>query len=128
MQPDLKRRAFGFAGVASALALVGLLAACTTPPKATVPGTVANTVANNDLPPAAPREFRAVWVSTVANIDWPSKQNLTAQQQQREAIAILDRAKALNLNAIVLQVRPAADAIYPSKIEPWSEYLTGAQG
>jgi uncharacterized lipoprotein YddW (UPF0748 family) len=128
LQPDLKRRAFGFAGVASALALVGLLAACTTPPKATVPGTVASTVANNELPPAAPREFRAVWVSTVANIDWPSKQNLTAQQQQLEAIAILDRAKALNLNAIVLQVRPAADAIYPSKIEPWSEYLTGAQG
>jgi uncharacterized lipoprotein YddW (UPF0748 family) len=49
-------------------------------------------------------------------------------QQQAEAIAILDRAKALNLNAIVLQVRPSADAIYPSKIEPWSEYLTALQG
>ena len=67
-------------------------------------------------------------MSTVANIDWPSKQNLSAAQQQAEAIAILDRAKALNLNAIVLQVRPSADAIYPSKLEPWTEYLTGAQG
>jgi uncharacterized lipoprotein YddW (UPF0748 family) len=126
LQPDLKRRTFAFAGVAGALALGGLLAACTTPPKATVPG--ATTVAGADQPPPAPREFRAVWVSTVANIDWPSKQNLTAQQQQAEAIAILDRAKAMNLNAIVLQVRPSADAIYASKIEPWSEYLTGAQG
>lgn len=128
MQPDLKRRAFAFAGVASALALGGLLAACTTPPKATVPGAVPAPAASSELPPPAPREFRAAWVSTVANIDWPSKQNLSAQQQQQEAIAILDRAKALNLNAIVLQVRPAADAIYPSKLEPWSEYLTGAQG
>jgi uncharacterized lipoprotein YddW (UPF0748 family) len=126
VQTDLKRRAFAFAGVASALALGGLLAACTTPPKATVPG--APITAGVDQPPPAPREFRAVWVSTVANIDWPSKQNLNAQQQQAEAIAILDRAKAMNLNAIVLQVRPSADAIYASKIEPWSEYLTGTQG
>ncbi len=81
-----------------------------------------------DQPPPAPREFRAAWVSTVANIDWPSKPNLSAEKQQAEAIAILDRAKALNLNAIVLQVRPSADAIYPSKLEPWSEYLTGLQG
>jgi len=80
------------------------------------------------MPPAAPREFRAAWVSTVANIDWPSKPNLPAEKQQAEAIAILERAKALNLNAIVLQVRPAADAIYVSNIEPWSEYLTGVQG
>ena len=48
--------------------------------------------------------------------------------QLTEARAILDRAKALNLNAIVLQVRPSADAIYPSKLEPWSEFLTGQQG
>jgi uncharacterized lipoprotein YddW (UPF0748 family) len=122
----MKRRAFAFAGVAGALALSGLLASCTTAPKATVDAT--RPVAATELPPPAPREFRAAWVSTVANIDWPSKPNLGAQQQQAEAIAILDRAKALNLNAIVLQVRPAADAIYPSKIEPWSEYLTGAQG
>ncbi len=124
-QPDQKRRAFAFAGVAGALAmggpLGGFLAGCTTAPTAT-------DLPAGDQPPPAPREFRAAWVSTVANIDWPSKPNLPADRQQAEAIAILDRAKALNLNAIVLQVRPSADAIYASKIEPWSEYLTGLQG
>jgi uncharacterized lipoprotein YddW (UPF0748 family) len=81
-----------------------------------------------EQPPPAPREFRAAWVATVANIDWPSKPDLTTKQQQGEAIAILDRAKELNLNAIVLQVRPAADALYASQYEPWSYYLTGQQG
>jgi uncharacterized lipoprotein YddW (UPF0748 family) len=122
LQPDQKRRAFAFAGVAGALAMGGLFSGCST----TTP--VPADVAAGDQPPPAPREFRAAWVSTVANIDWPSKPNLSAEKQQAEAIAILDRAKALNLNAIVLQVRPAADAIYPSKLEPWSEYLTGVQG
>ena len=79
-------------------------------------------------PPAAPREFRAVWVATVANIDWPSKRDLTVVQQQAEILAILDRAKEINLNAIVLQVRTSADALYDSKLEPWSEFLTGEQG
>ena len=79
-------------------------------------------------PPAAPREFRAAWVASVANIDWPSRSNLTVEQQQAEIVLMLDRAKALNLNAIVLQVRAAADALYPSPLEPWSEYLTGRQG
>jgi len=79
-------------------------------------------------PPAAPREFRAAWVASVANIDWPSRSNLTVEQQQAEIVLMLDQAKALNLNAIVLQVRAAADALYPSPLEPWSEYLTGRQG
>ncbi|MES2350432.1 MAG: family 10 glycosylhydrolase, partial [Pseudomonadota bacterium] len=83
---------------------------------------------DHNMPPPAPREFRAAWVSTVANIDWPSRSNLTQARQQAEAIAILDRSRALNLNAIVLQVRPSADAIYPSELEPWSEFLTGQQG
>lgn len=88
----------------------------------------ANAAADPAAPPPAPREFRAAWVSTVANIDWPSRSNLSVEKQQAEALAILDRAKALNLNAIVLQVRPSADAIYPSELEPWSEFLTGQQG
>jgi uncharacterized lipoprotein YddW (UPF0748 family) len=123
----MKKRAFALAGAASALAFSGLLTSCTTVKKPVAAPTAARVV-GGDQPPAAPREFRAAWVSTVANIDWPSKQNLGAVQQQAEAVAILERAKALNLNAIVLQVRPSADAIYASKIEPWSEYLTGAQG
>src|SRR6478672_13015119 len=79
-------------------------------------------------PPQVAREFRAIWVATVANIDWPSKPGLNSWQQQAELIAILDKAVSLNMNAVVLQVRPAADALYPSKLEPWSEYLTGVQG
>ncbi len=81
-----------------------------------------------DDPPPAPREFRAAWVASVANIDWPSRSDLTTERQQAEIVSILDQAQALKLNAIVLQVRPAADALYPSTLEPWSEYLTGEQG
>jgi len=79
-------------------------------------------------PPASPREFRAAWVASVANIDWPSRPGLPAAAWRAEAVAMLDRAKSLGLNAIVLQVRPAADALYASALEPWSEYLTGQQG
>jgi uncharacterized lipoprotein YddW (UPF0748 family) len=79
-------------------------------------------------PPAAPREFRAAWVATVSNIDWPTKPGLSTEEQQAEAIAILDRAVELNLNAIVLQVRTSADALYDSRYEPWSYFLTGEQG
>jgi uncharacterized lipoprotein YddW (UPF0748 family) len=79
-------------------------------------------------PPPIPREFRAAWVATVANIDWPSAKGLTVEQQKREIVRIVDRAQELGLNALIFQVRPAADALYPSALEPWSEYLTGEQG
>lgn len=116
--------------------MAAFLAACTTGPKRPgMSGMPGVPVLSHELPhytgeqpPPAPREFRAAWVSTVANIDWPSRSNLPPAKQQAEALAILDRARALNLNAIVLQVRPSADAIYPSPLEPWSEYLTGKQG
>lgn len=78
--------------------------------------------------PETEREFRAVWIATVANIDWPSSPGLTTERQKAELRAQLDRSKALGLNAVVFQVRPATDAIYQSDIEPWSEYLTGKQG
>lgn len=78
--------------------------------------------------PALPREFRGVWVATVGNMDWPSKRSLTTAEQQAELIALLDRAAALRLNAVIFQVRPSGDAFYASSIEPWSEYLTGVQG
>lgn len=79
-------------------------------------------------PPPIPREFRAAWVATVANIDWPSKPGLATQVQQEEARAILDRLAKSHFNAVVFQVRPAADALYASELEPWSYYLTGEQG
>ena len=86
------------------------------------------TIDAGNLPPPAPREFRAAWVATVANIDWPSKKTLTVAQQKQEIIRIVERAKELNFNALIFQVRPAADALYSSTLEPWSEYLTGEQG
>ncbi len=78
--------------------------------------------------PDTEREFRAVWIATVANIDWPSKPGLTTLEQKTELRAILDRVKILNMNAVIFQVRPAGDALYSSAFEPWSEYLTGEQG
>ena len=78
--------------------------------------------------PAVQREFRAVWVASVRNIDWPSKPGLSTKEQKDELIEILDRSAALRLNAVILQVRPAADALYASTLEPWSEYLTGQMG
>ncbi len=88
----------------------------------------AQSVRETALLPPPLREFRGVWVASVSNIDWPSKRTLTTAQAQAELLAILDRCVSLNLNAVLLQVRPAADALYASKLEPWSEYLTGAQG
>ncbi len=82
-------------------------------------------------PPPIPepmREFRAVWVATVDNIDWPSEPGVPTAQQKSEALAILDKAVEIGLNAIILQVRPHCDALYASQWEPWSSYLTGVQG
>jgi len=83
-----------------------------------------------DIPtePKAEREFRAAWVATVANINWPSKPGLPVDSQQKEAIALLDFLKAHNFNAVIFQVRPQADALYKSDLEPWSYFLTGTQG
>ncbi|MGE5449549.1 MAG: glycoside hydrolase family 10 protein [Bacteroidales bacterium] len=77
---------------------------------------------------APKREFRGVWVATVANIDWPSKLGLSTEQQKKEAIDILDMHARNGMNAIILQIRPASDAFYPSELEPWSRYLTGTPG
>ncbi len=73
-------------------------------------------------------EFRAVWIATVNNIDWPSSKNLSSEQQKQEFITILNRQQQLGMNAVIVQIRPAADAFYQSKYEPWSEFLTGKQG
>ncbi len=78
--------------------------------------------------PEVPREFRAVWVATVDNIDFPTKKGLSENEQRRELTAIVELAKTLRLNAIIFQVRPMADAVYRSQLEPWSEFLTGQMG
>ena len=81
-----------------------------------------------DAPPMPLREFRGLWVATVANIDWPSKPGLPLTQLRSQMLRILDVAAACNLNALILQVRPSCDAMYPSMLEPWSEFLTGQSG
>lgn len=78
--------------------------------------------------PKVEREFRAAWIATVDNIDFPSKRTLSIDEQKTELIAALDLARKLRLNAVIFQVRPATDAVYESKLEPWSEYVTGQMG
>jgi uncharacterized lipoprotein YddW (UPF0748 family) len=73
-------------------------------------------------------EMRAVWVATVSNIDWPSQRNLIPKAQRDEMRKMLDGLSKNNINAIFLQIRPTADAFYPSQLEPWSNWLTGKQG
>ncbi len=84
--------------------------------------------ANAETPPPVHREFRAAWIATVDNIDWPSKPGLPPTEQRQELIALLDLVADLRMNAVVFQVRPACDALYASELEPWSEYLTGTAG
>ena len=100
------------------------LAACSrandvTGPPAVVPDT---------NPPAIQREMRGLWVATIANIDWPSRTTLSADQQRAELVSVLDRAAASGFNTIIFQVRPASDAVYRSSIEPWASMLSGTQG
>lgn len=78
--------------------------------------------------PEIKREFRAAWIASVANINWPSRKDLTVSQQKAEAIEILNTLEENNFNAVILQVRPSADALYESPYEPWSYFLTGLTG
>ncbi|UMB53765.1 family 10 glycosylhydrolase [Lutibacter sp. A64] len=78
--------------------------------------------------PSVEREFRAAWIASVANINWPSKPGLSSEEQKNEAIVLLNVLQKNNLNAAVLQIRPQGDALYKSNLEPWSYYLTGLQG
>lgn len=91
-----------------------------TPPAATTPPGTASV--------SHQREFRAAWIASVWNINWPSRPALSSDQQKSELIAILDRLASLNFNAVILQVRPEGDALYASSFEPWSRWLTGTQG
>lgn len=80
----------------------------------------------DDLHPK--RDLRGAWVSTVSNIDWPSSRSLSSSQQQAELLKILDTLSRTGINTIFLQVRPESDALYASAIDPWSYWLTNAQG
>src|SRR4029434_4353073 len=76
----------------------------------------------------AAEEFRGAWIACVHNINFPSSDRLSADAQKAQIIRLLDAAKRCRLNALMVQVRPESDALYPSRIEPWSRYLSGTQG
>ena len=73
-------------------------------------------------------EFRAVWVATVDNIDWPTAPTIYSDIQKSDFLKLLNMHQQNGMNAVIVQVRPAADAFYPSPFEPWSQWLTGVQG
>lgn len=119
--PALGRRGFltlATAGVAgSALSVsIGTLA----PAQASTAGPTG--------PAVRKREMRAMWIASVVNIDWPSATGLPADDMRAELVHWLDMAVSYRLNAVFIQVRPTADAFWPSPHEPWSKYLTGTQG
>ncbi|OIJ86906.1 hypothetical protein BIV25_40530 [Streptomyces sp. MUSC 14] len=96
---------------------------------ATAPGAAALPRAgSHGCRPRGSAEMRGVWLATVANRDWPSRPGLPAAVQRRELIAYLDKAARDRLNTVMFQVRPTADALWPSPYEPWSAWLTGTQG
>ena len=78
--------------------------------------------------PEIPREFRGVWIATVANIDWPLSPTDPWEKQKKDYLALLDYYKGLHFNAVIVQIRTAGDALYPTKLAPWSKFLTGQQG
>jgi len=73
-------------------------------------------------------EFRAVWIATVVNIDWPINNTDTVEKQKADYLEILETYKKLNYNAVIVQIRSVGDAFYPTKLAPWSRYLTGKEG
>ena len=81
---------------------------------------------SQSIPPK--REFRAAWVATVTNLDWPSSNNLSTASQKQELINLLDELKADGINTVIFQVRSESDAMYSSSFDPWSYWLTGSQG
>lgn len=73
-------------------------------------------------------EFRAVWIATVANIDWPKSNTDSVEKQKADFIEILDTYKKMNYNAVIVQIRSSGEAFYPTDLAPWSRYLTGKEG
>ncbi len=74
------------------------------------------------------REFRAAWIATVTNLDWPTTRGGDAVLQQLQLNTMLDKLKSMGINVVIFQVRTECDALYNSPYEPWSYWLTGAQG
>ncbi|GAB2748564.1 glycoside hydrolase family 10 protein [Streptomyces bullii] len=114
-RPRLSRRAFAVTALATLAAGGGAAAT------AAVAGT-------GHHPRRTARELRGMWIASVANRDFPSRAGLSAEEQRAELTGLLDLAVRNRLNTVIFQVRPTADALWPSPYEPWSQYLTGTQG
>ncbi|MFD7263591.1 glycoside hydrolase family 10 protein [Streptomyces sp. NPDC059874] len=107
----------------------GVIAAATAGPGTAAAASRSAAPTAGGIPARAPAaDFRGMWIASVANVDWPSRSGLSAARQRAELITLLDTAVKRRLNAVILQVRPAADALWPSPLEPWSQWLTGEQG
>ncbi|WP_327292008.1 glycoside hydrolase family 10 protein [Streptomyces sp. NBC_01198] len=104
------------------------MAAATALPPATAKAAAGSARAGRGGRPRPHRELRGMWIATVANTDWPSAPGLPPDVQRQELIDLLDLAVERRLNAVMFQVRPTADAFWPSPYEPWAVYLTGVQG
>ncbi len=130
------RRGMGaLAVVAAALALVGAGAVGRTASRSEAPTLPLGLSEALIVPPRrdlveveVPRELRGLWVATVANLDYPSRQGLPPAALAAELDVLVDRAADLGLNTLVFQVRPEGDALYRSDLEPWSRFLSGTQG
>ncbi|WP_369405295.1 glycoside hydrolase family 10 protein [Streptacidiphilus melanogenes] len=118
---ELQRRPARVPGRPSRRAVLRTAAAAAT---LAFPGTPASAAPSR----GADREVRGEWIASVANADWPSRPGLSPASQRAELVAWFDHAHALGLNSVFVQVRPTADAFWPSRFEPWSQYLTGVQG
>jgi uncharacterized lipoprotein YddW (UPF0748 family) len=116
---SLSRRVFGTGAAAGVLA--GVLG-----PTDAVAAVPAPATANRFSDPV--QQLRGTWIATVDNYDWPTDPDMSPRQQQEELIGLLETAVEYRLNAVMFQVRPTGDALWPSKYEPWAEVLTGKQG
>ncbi|OAT32411.1 putative glycoside hydrolase [Buttiauxella brennerae ATCC 51605] len=79
--------------------------------------------------------MRGIWLATVSRLDWPPLASVnpansaTRISQQQEALkAKLDKLKELGINTVFFQIKPDGTALWPSKILPWSDVLTGKIG
>ncbi|WP_103501612.1 MULTISPECIES: glycoside hydrolase family 10 protein [unclassified Streptomyces] len=120
----ITRRTFSFAAAGAAFGSLALARASSAAPGA--PTTEPAASPRRDQPSQA--DMRGVWIASVNNGDWPSRAGLSRDQAQAELRAAFDDAMRWNLNTVFLQVRPTADAFWPSPHEPWSAWLTGVQG
>lgn len=70
------------------------------------------------------REFRAAWIQSVNG----QFRGMPTEKLKQNLIGQLNSLQKAGINAIIFQVRPEADALYASRLEPWSRFLTGVQG